>query len=235
MTERASAEHGETDWRRLASDRNVSHSVARALWEQAREASPDDAVQAAHVYHAMLDEAAKGDVSPEPGRETLAASHGVRDPSTLGPGKWTRVLVEQPGSQAPASGAKPSASRLRDELLAAGQATQRATSMLAGADPATIVEALRELTARQGADVVKKVLAVAGGAIERALNARGPGAAPAATSAPAATTSTPASPASPPASAAQAAARAATSPRGISSASPASTPRGPSPGSDRKR
>src|SRR5689334_24670440 len=93
----ASSDDGGTDWRRLASDRNVAHGVARALWERARAAAQDDPVLAEHAFHVLLDEAASSNITQEPGRETLAASTaGARDASPLGPGKWPRCLLEQP-------------------------------------------------------------------------------------------------------------------------------------------
>lgn len=178
------------DWRRLATDRNVSHAVARALWEQARAAAPDDPVQAERVFHGMLDDAVAANATHEPGRETLVdAASGARDASSLGPGKWTRVLLEEqkPGgpagsarrgteqaAQAPAargaaSAKQPPAEALRDKLVAAGQASKTAAAVLAASDPATIVEVLRELRETQGPGVLQKIMSVAGGAIERAL------------------------------------------------------------------
>jgi hypothetical protein len=184
MAGHAPSDDGDTDWRRLASDRNVSHGVARALWDQARAAAPGDPVQAEHAFHLMLDEAQAGNLTQEPGRETLASSTpSARDASALGPGKWTRVLLEQPKPTAPAGSAprgaeiaKPSAERLRNELVAAGQAGKHAAALLAASDPATIVEALRELGGRQGPDVLQKIMSVASGAVERILSQRSPAA-----------------------------------------------------------
>jgi hypothetical protein len=175
------SDDGDTDWRRLASDRNVSPGVARALWEQARAAAPDDPVQAEHEFHVMLDEAEAASITQEPGRETLASSPlSPRDVSALGPGKWTRVLLEQPKPPGPAGFAQrgaetakqPSAERLRNELVAAGQAGKHAAALLAASDPATIVEALRQLGGRQAPDVLQKIMSVAGGAVERILGQR---------------------------------------------------------------
>jgi len=243
MAEHEPSDNGGTDWRRFASDRNVSHDVARALWEQARAAAPDDPQQAEHAFHLMLDEAEAANITHEPGRETLAsAAPSARDASALGPGKWTRVLLEQPKPAGPAGGvqrgaetAKPSAERLRNELAAAGQAGKHAAELLAASDSATIVEALRELSARQGPGALQKIMSVAGGAVERMLSQR---------SAPSQASSQVSSPAPPPAS--SSAPQAQTGPA-ASSASSASRPtagnqvaqgthdRAPAPPTDRKR
>src|SRR5262249_11379175 len=157
-----------TDWRRLASDRNISHGVARALWEQARAAMPDDPAQAEHAFHILLDEAEAANLTREPGRETLADSTpGARDASSAGPGKWTRVLLEESRSARSArsprsarsarsarstgqggaavrgaeAASKPSAEALRHEVVVAGQASKNAAAALAASDPATIIEA----------------------------------------------------------------------------------------------
>jgi hypothetical protein len=181
VTAHGPPDDGSTDWRRLASDRNVSHSVARALWERARAAAPDDPVEAEHAFRLMLDDAEAANITQEPGRETLASSTpDARDASSLGPGKWTRVLLEQPkparaAGSAPRGaevGKQPSAEEVRDELVAAGQAGKNAAAMLAASDPATIVEALRELRDRQGPGVLQKVMSVAGDAVERILGQR---------------------------------------------------------------
>lgn len=156
----------------------MSPGVARALWEQARAAAPDDPAQAEHAFHLMLDEAQAVSATQEPGRETLAASNpGARDAGARGPGKWTRVLLEQqkaPGAAQPAAdaGQKASPEDLRKQLAAAGQAGRQAAAALAASDPATILEALRDLRARQGPGVVQTLLSVAGGAVERLLAQR---------------------------------------------------------------
>jgi hypothetical protein len=175
VTAHAPSEDSGTDWRRLASDRNVSYGVARALWEQARAAAPDDPVQAEHAFHVLLGEAEAANLTQEPGRETLADSTaGARDAASAGPGKWTRVLTEQPrpagaavrGAETP----RPrSAEALRNELVAAGQASKNAAAILAASDPATILEALRELADRQGPGALHKVMSMASGAVERLL------------------------------------------------------------------
>jgi hypothetical protein len=184
------SEDSDIDWRRLATDRNVSHVVARGLWERACATAPDDPVQAERAFHDLLEEAEAANATHEPGRETLVdATPGARDASSLGPGKWTRVLLDdqKPGSpagsakrgtenaaQAPAEGGtepgkQPSAEGLRNKLVAAGQASKDAVALLAASDPATIVEALRELRDGQGPGVLQKIMSVAGGAIERIL------------------------------------------------------------------
>jgi hypothetical protein len=192
-TKHVPPEEGGTDWRRLAADRNVSHAVARALWQRAHAASPGDPMRAEHAFHSMLEEAAAANATPEPGRETLVdATPGARDTSSLGAGKWTRVLLEEqkPGSrsgsgkratestaQAPAQratedGPRPSAEELRNKLVAAARASKHAAALLAASDPATIVEALRELRDRGGPGVLPQLMRVAGGAIERILDQR---------------------------------------------------------------
>lgn len=175
MTGHPPSDDDGADWRRLASDRNVSHGVARSLWERARAAAPDDPVQAEYAFHLLLDEAEAANITQEPGRETLAESAvGARDASSLGPGKWTRVLLEQPKPAGPEqraaeSGKRPSAEELRDEIVAAAQAGKTAAAMLAASDPATIVEALREMRGREGSGVLQKVMNVASSAVERML------------------------------------------------------------------
>jgi len=184
------------DWRRLAADRNVTPAVARAVWQRARATAPDDPMQAEHAFHGMLEEAAAANATHEPGRETLVnATPGARDAASLGAGKWTRVLLEeqQPGGRAGAvkrmtetsapapaerateTGRPPSAEELRNTLVAAGRASKNAAALLAASDPATVVEALREL--RDGADpgLLPKILRVAGGALERILSQQSPG------------------------------------------------------------
>jgi hypothetical protein len=182
MAGHAPSDDGGTDWRRLASDRNVAPGVARALWDRARAAAPDDPVQAEHAFHLMLDEAQADNITQEPGRETLASqATSARDASALGPGKWTRVLLEQPKLAGPAGSAqrgaevaKLSGQGLFHELVAAGQAGKHAAALLATSDPATIVEALRQLGGLQGPGVLQKVMSVAGGAVERILSQRSP-------------------------------------------------------------
>ncbi|MBC7977063.1 MAG: hypothetical protein H7138_18965, partial [Myxococcales bacterium] len=71
MTDRrVPPDQGGLDWRRLAADLNVSHGVAKGLWQRARETSPDDPTQAARAFQGMLEEAAEADATQEPGRET---------------------------------------------------------------------------------------------------------------------------------------------------------------------
>jgi hypothetical protein len=180
------------DWRRLAADRNVSHTVARALWHRAHASAPDDPMQAELAFHSMLDDAEAANATHEPGRETLVDATPARDASSLGAGKWTRVLLEEqkPGgrarsakrgpetvAQAPAergteNAKQPSAEELRNKLVAAGEASKNAAALLAASDPATIVEALRELRAGDGASALQKIMSVAGGAIARMLDQR---------------------------------------------------------------
>ncbi|HEU4729936.1 MAG TPA: hypothetical protein VFT22_18695 [Kofleriaceae bacterium] len=189
----ARLEEGGIDWRRLAAERNVSHVVARGLWEHARATAPDDPVLAERAFLRMLEDAEAANATHEPGRETLVdAAPGARDASSLGPGKWTRVLLEEPkprtpagaarrgtetAAQAPAergaeTGKQASAEELRKKLVAAGQASKHAAALLAASDPATILEALRELRDGEGPGVLQKIMSVAGGAIERILGQR---------------------------------------------------------------
>lgn len=185
VTTHAPSEEGELDWRRLATERNVSHAVARALWEHARLIA-DSPVQAERAYNEMLDEAEAANATHEPGRGTLVdAAPGGSDVSSLGPGKWTRVLLAEPKPRiappkrttenaAPTSGtatAKPSVEDLRSKLAAAGQAGKQAAELLASSDAATIVGALLEMRG-QGPEVFQKIMNVAGGAIERILGHR---------------------------------------------------------------
>jgi hypothetical protein len=194
VAKHASSEEGGIDWGRLASDRNVSHTVARALWERACATAPGNPMQAEHAFHVMLEEAEAANATHEPGRETLVdATPGAREASSLGPGKWTRVLLEEQKPGGPAGPAKrgtenaahapaeqgaenakqPSAEALRSQLIAAGQAGKQAAALLAASDPATIVEALRELRASASPGLLPKIMGMAGGAIERILTARG--------------------------------------------------------------
>ncbi|HEY0190625.1 MAG TPA: hypothetical protein VGC42_05840 [Kofleriaceae bacterium] len=170
----ASSNEAETDWRRLASDRNVSHDLARAMWEQARDASPDDPMLAQQAYQAMLEDAEAANATHEPGRETLVGrSASPRDAGSLGPGKWTRVLLEQPRPSAAPKviDLKSTAAAIRSELEAAGQAGLQAAAQLAASDPDTIVEALRGLSQRQ-TGIVGQLLSIATSAVERALDKR---------------------------------------------------------------
>jgi hypothetical protein len=189
------------DWRRLAADRNVSHTVARALWHRAHASAPDDPMQAELAFHSMLDDAEAANATHEPGRETLVeATRGARDASSLGAGKWTRVLLEgqKPGvrtgsaprkaespaqasaedaaetsGQTPAPAPAPApADELRDKILAAGRAGKNAAALLSVSDPATIVEALRELREHAGPAALQKIMQMAGGAIARMLEKR---------------------------------------------------------------
>jgi len=170
-----SHDDGGVDWRRLASDRNVSHAVARGLWEHAHSVAPHDPVQAERAFNQLLDQAAVANVTHEPGRETLVDAKGPRDAASLGPGKVTRVLDENrstgPAGTAPKSG-KRSAEAVQLDLAAVAQAGKRAVEMLATSDPETIVAALRELQAQGAPGVLQKIMSVAGGAIERAVDAK---------------------------------------------------------------
>ncbi len=186
-------EGGEVDWRRIASDRNVSIAVARGLWERARATAPHDPKQAERTFRGLLDEAAAANTTHEPGRETLVDTNGVRDAASLGPGKSTRVVDEQkaggpagtakqssPGVGATGTGAiatRPtsSAEGLRKDLVTAAQASKNLVDLLKSSDPATIVDALREVRAHEGPPVLQKIMSLAGGAIEtlpRAASAR---------------------------------------------------------------
>jgi hypothetical protein len=176
VTDDAPPDDGGTDWRRLAGERNIPLSIARALWERACAAAPGDPVQAEHAFLLLLDDAEAANISQEPGRGTLAdSSASARDAFSLGPGKWTRVLLEKSKPAAPAlraeAGKRPSAEQLRNEIVAADQAVKHAAAMLAGSDPATIIEALRELSG-EGSAVLQKVVSMAGGVVARILAQR---------------------------------------------------------------
>lgn len=205
MAEAASAQQVQVDWRRLATDKNVAIDVARGLWEQAKASQPSDAVARSNLFRRLIDDAARNPgATQDPGKSTLVAASGPADPASLGPGKTTRVLLDQnpspaaPQEQAGAEPARPSGAapgqlpgapgvdpakppptapptvaKLRDELVAAAQASQDAVALLASAEPATIVDALRQL--REGSPgLLQKVLTAAGAAIERRLGQAAP-------------------------------------------------------------
>ncbi len=176
--------------------------MAQGLWERANTAANKDPVKAEQAFKRMLEEAAAHDATPAVGKETLVDAKTPADPASLGPGKLTRVLEEQkappatvkkdkaapssagPAAPAPAGGDvtadaakktdKKTPDTLRTEIAAAVHAGQSAAALLAGADPATIVEALRELKATEGQGLIQKLMSVAGSAIERLLDARAP-------------------------------------------------------------
>jgi hypothetical protein len=177
VTGNAPPDDGGTDWRRLADERNVPLGLARALWERAWEAASGDPVQAEHAFLLLLDDAEAANITQEPGRGTLAdSSASARDAFSLGPGKWTRVLLEQPRQARPApragGGKRPSADELRDEIVAAEQAARDAAAMLAASDPATIIQALHEVSRGGGSAVLQKVVSMAGGVVGRLLGQR---------------------------------------------------------------
>jgi len=181
----ASREEGDVDWRRIASGQRVARRCARVgeRARSARSAAPHDLVQAERVFRQMLDGAAGANATHEPGRETLVDAKGPRDAASLGPGKVTRVLLEDRGGGAPgkqnnrdapnAQGtrvrAQSSASvdNLHKDLVAAVQAGKNAVELLATSDPATIVAALGAVRSQDGSGVLQKILSVASGAIER--------------------------------------------------------------------
>ncbi len=180
-TQTPSAEgEGGVDWARLAKERHVAPDIAKKLWERARATTPHDPKQAGEAYKHLLDEAAHANATPEPGRETLVDAKGPRDAGSLGPGKVTRVLEEQKPA-GPAGSAKPTApgapaaapakspEALRKDLVAAIQASKSAVEVLKTSDPATIVEALREIKAQEGPAILQKIMSVAGSTIERIL------------------------------------------------------------------
>lgn len=144
------------DWRRLASDRNVSLDVARGLWERAQAATPD-ARQAERAYHQLLDVAATNNVTHEPGRETLVANRGVADAASLGPGKSTLVLQERNLPTAPRP-ANP-IDALKADFDGAIDAGKQAVEMLSQTSPEDIVKALKALAGNS--DVVQRALSVA--------------------------------------------------------------------------
>ena len=176
VTGNASPEDGGTDWRRLAGERNVPLNVARALWERACAAAPGDPVQAEHAFLLLLEEAEAANITQEPGRGTLADS-SAREGFSLGPGKWTRVLLEQPKSPRPAprppeTGKRPTADQLRNEILAAEKAAKDAAALLVASDPATIIQVLHEVSRGESSPVLQKVVGMAGSLVGRILSAR---------------------------------------------------------------
>lgn len=212
-----------SDWRRRASDRNVSGGVARALWDQARSAAPDDPAHAEHMYELMLDEAAAANVTHEPGRETLAsATANARDAAAAGPGKHTRVLLEQP--RPAAAPGKLTADDLRNELTAAMQAGKSALAGISASDPATLVEALRALQGQPLPGPLQKVLGAAGNLVERALAHRDANAA-----------SKPGVPTSGPTGGTAGASASPASAASTARATAATVPSAPAPSTDRRR
>jgi hypothetical protein len=176
VTGNAAPEDGGTDWRRLAGERNVPLSIARALWERACAAASGDPVQAEHAFLLLLEEAEAANITQEPGRGTLADS-SAREGFSPGPGKWTRVLIEQPKPARPAprppeTGKKPSADQLRNEILAAEKAAKDAAALLAASDPATIIQVLHEVSRGEASPVLQKVVGMAGGLISRLISQR---------------------------------------------------------------
>lgn len=141
---------GVVDWRRLASDRNVSLDVARGLWERAR-AGTVDARHAERAYNQMLDAAATANATHEPGRGTLVASRGVADAASLGPGKSTLVLNERSLPTAP----RPNTVNFDDAI----EAGKRAVELLAKTSPEDIASALRALA--PNSELVQRALGVA--------------------------------------------------------------------------
>ena len=152
-------DEGVVDWRRLASERNVSLEVARNLWERARSAAPNDPRNAERAFNQMLDAAAAANVTHEPGRETLVADKTPTDAASLGPGKSTLVLQERNLPTAPRP-ANP-IDALKQDFDAAIDATKRAVEVLAQTDPEALVAALRELTTTNRSSFLQRVVGVA--------------------------------------------------------------------------
>jgi hypothetical protein len=176
---------GEVDWRRLASDRNISHDVARGLWAQAQAAAPQDTKQAERVFLRSLEHATAANATHEPGKETLVDAKGVKDPASLGPGKWTRVLLENNDRGPAGTAAKRKApgqpdnrpvtvEKLHKDLAAVAASSKHVIELLKNSDEATIVEALRELKEIEGPEFLKKLLTFAGGEIEKILEKYSP-------------------------------------------------------------
>ena len=155
----ASHDEGGVDWRRLASDRNVSLDVARNLWERAQSVAPNDPGHAERAFHQMLDAAAIANVTHEPGRETLVADKAPSDAASLGPGKSTLVLQERNLPTAP----RPTnpVDTLKEQFDSAIDAGKRVVEVLAQTDPEALVAALRELTATNGSGFLQRVVSVA--------------------------------------------------------------------------
>ena len=148
-------DEGVVDWRRLASDKNVSLDVARGLWERAQ--TVGDARQAERAFTQMLDVAATANATHEPGRETLVGTRGVGDAASLGPGKSTLVLQESTLPTAP----RPTnpVDALKQDFDDAIDAGKRAIEVLQESSPDDIVAALRALAGNS--DVVQRALSVA--------------------------------------------------------------------------
>lgn len=149
----ASHDEGEVDWRRLASDRNVSLDVARNLWERAQSVAPGDR---GNAFQQMLDAAASANVTHEPGRETLVVAKGPSDAASLGPGKSTLVLQEH-GLPRPTN----PIDAIKQQLDGAIDAGKQLVDVLAQTDPEALVAALRELTATNGASFLQRAVGIA--------------------------------------------------------------------------
>src|SRR3954463_13610115 len=99
---RGDDETGAFDWRRSARELEVPAEMARALYARAvRQA--DDARRAEALYLRWLSDAAalrRAAPAPVPGRRTQVMeeadgrSRTSRELAALGPGKWTRSLLE---------------------------------------------------------------------------------------------------------------------------------------------
>jgi hypothetical protein len=176
----------DVDWRRLARERNVSLDVARGLWAQCQRAADIDIKLAERLYVDALTEAAGKNASPEPGRQTLVDAKGVKDPSSLGPGKSTLVLAENydrgPAGTAAKSKAGPrqasakaqpgsvSAEKLYQDLAKAAASAKAVIELLKQSDDATIMEALQELREIEGPEFIKQLMSVADGTIGAILS-----------------------------------------------------------------
>src|SRR3954471_19474229 len=115
---RGDDETGVFDWRRAARELDVPVEISRALYARAQRQA-DDAQRAEALYLRWLRDAAtlrQAEPPPVPGRQTRvmheAAGRGrsSRELAALGPGKWTRSLLEDE-REAEAAGAAAAAER----------------------------------------------------------------------------------------------------------------------------
>ena len=195
---RGSDETAAFDWARSARELDVPLELARALYVRAMRRALD-VRRAETLFLRWLREAAAArrpaSPPPAPGRQTRVTREArgrawpSRELERLGPGKWTRSLLESDDARLPgadevqraidllgAGASQPAATAdadgrvvaLRDQLRAAAEAGHGAADALAKADPATAAAALRALRS-QGAPFLRLVTRAAAGQVERVL------------------------------------------------------------------
>jgi hypothetical protein len=133
-------------WRALARNSGVSEDVARLLWARAEADAANDPVKMERTFRRMLDEAKA--------IEALATELDGVDHALSTPGKWTRVLAEDPrpaNPQQQRSAELGSSARLRETLTAALASGEAAVRSVAASDATTITEAIRRLRGNQDA------------------------------------------------------------------------------------